>query len=58
MVIVSNTTPIISLTKAGILDLLGKLYGKIFIPKVNHDELTSNNTFIDEANIIKSCNFL
>ena len=58
MIIVSNTTPIISLTKAGILDLLGNLYGEILIPQAVYDELTTNSTFVNEINQIKECKFL
>ena len=58
MIVVSNATPIISLTKAGILDLLGSLYEEILIPQAVYDELTTNNTFSHEVNTIKECKFL
>jgi len=58
MIIVSNTTPIISLAKAGILDLLGDVYGEILISQAVYDELTTNITFADEVNKIKECKFL
>ena len=45
MHIVSNTTPIISLTKAGILELLGDLYGEVYIPEAVYDELIIKNAF-------------
>ena len=33
MIVVSDTTPILSLLKAGCLELLEKLYGNVLIPK-------------------------
>ena len=58
MIIVSNTTPIISLAKAGILDLLGSLFGEILITQGVFDELTANTNFTTGANIIRECKFL
>ena len=58
MIVVSDTTPLIALMKASQLELLQKLFGKILIPKAVYDELTSNATFQDEANTVKSCPFL
>ena len=40
MIVVSDTTPLISLLKIGRLDLLKKLFGEIFIPQAVFNELT------------------
>lgn len=49
MIVVSDTTPIISLLKAGHLDLLQKLYGVVCIPEAVYQELTTNQVFADEV---------
>ena len=38
MIVISDTTPIISLLKANCLELLEKLYGKVLIPKAVYRE--------------------
>ena len=58
MIIISDTTPIISLLKAGRLDLLEKMFGKVVIPNAVFSELTENESFSDEAEIVKTCPFL
>jgi len=58
MIVVSDTTPIISLMKASRLDLLRELYGKVLIPKAVYRELTENAAFAKEAGIIKDINYL
>lgn len=58
MIIVSDTTPIIALIKAGHLEWLKQLYQEIFIPKAVFDELTTNEAFPDEAEKIKHCDFI
>ncbi len=45
MIVVSDTTPIISLLKAGQLELLEKLYGNVLIPRAVYRELTVFITF-------------
>ena len=42
MIVVSDTTPIISLLKAGQLELLRKLYATVLIPTAVYRELTEN----------------
>lgn len=42
--VVSNTTPIISLLKISQLDILKKLYGKIFIPEAVHAEIDAGKS--------------
>ena len=58
MIIVSDTTPIISLLKADRLDLLQKLFGRVIIPKAVYDELVSNTTFQDEAKVVEKCPYI
>jgi uncharacterized protein len=41
MMVVSNTSPMISLAAIGQLDLLRSLYGTVIIPQAVYDELTS-----------------
>lgn len=58
MIVVSDTTPIISLLKAGHLELLRDLYGKVLIPKAVFRELTENPVYLKESGIIKKSEFL
>ena len=58
MIIISDTTPIISLLKADQLDLLEKLFHEVVIPKAVYSELISNIKFQDEAQVIKKCPFI
>ena len=45
MIVVSDTTPIISLLKINQLEILEKLFGNVQIPCAVYDELTSNSKF-------------
>lgn len=58
MIVVSDTTPIISLMKAGKLELLQKLFGVVYIPEAIYRELTENEAFSEEARLIQECEFL
>ncbi len=49
MIVVSDTTPIISLLKIDCLDLLNMLFGEILIPKIVYEELITNIKYSDEA---------
>lgn len=57
MIVISDTTPILSLMKAGCLGLLEKLYGNVLIPKAVYRELTENPVYFEEAKIIKATEF-
>ena len=57
MIVISDTTPIISLLKAGCLSLLEKLYGNVLIPKAVYCELTENPVYLEEAEFIKATEF-
>lgn len=58
MIVVSDTTPIISLMKAGQLELLQKLFGVICIPDSVYRELIENEKFSEEARVVQECEFL
>ena len=49
MIVVSDTTPLISLLKIHRLDLLKSLFETVRIPQGVFDELTANPDFTDEA---------
>lgn len=52
MIIISDTTPLISLLKIGRLELLNQLFGEIRIPNAVYRELISNDKYKQEADII------
>lgn len=58
MLIVSDTTPLISLLKAGQIGLLQKLFGKIIIPDAVYNELTQNPAYYDETIVIKESEYI
>ena len=58
MLIVSDTTPIITLIKMGHLDILKQLYGKVLIPNAVYMELTGNEKFVTEASQVIDSDFL
>lgn len=58
MIVVSDTTPLISLMKADCLALLAPLFHEVLIPEAVYAELISNPVFADEAMQIKECDFI
>lgn len=58
MIVVSDTTPLISLLKINRIDLLGKLFGQVLIPQAVFDELTADERFKLEADQIKQKRFI
>ena len=58
MIVISDTTPIISLLKANHLEVLQGLYGNVLIPKAVYRELTENPIYSEEAKMIKVLDFL
>ena len=54
MIVVSDTTPLISLLKIGKVYLLEELFGRIFIPQAVFSELVVDKRFIKEADIIRN----
>jgi predicted nucleic acid-binding protein len=47
MIVVSDTTPLITLLKVQHLDLLKIYFGEVQIPKAVFDELTCDERFVD-----------
>ena len=58
MIVITDTTPILSLLKAERLNILKQLYGTILIPKAVYRELTENPIYQKEGEIIKNTDFL
>ena len=58
MLIVSDTTPIISLIKVNRLELLKTMFQTVIIPQAVYDELIRNARYADEADIVKHSSFL
>lgn len=58
MIVVSDTTPIISLLKVNKLDLLEKLFSNVLVPLKVYDELVSNKTFSNERLVLAKCNYI
>lgn len=58
MIIVSNTTPIITLIKVDKLNILKVLFGKVYISTGVYEELISNKVFENEAKVIENSEFV
>ena len=58
MIVVSDTTPLISLLKINRLDLLQELFGEVLIPQAVFDELTADERFDLEASQIRQKKFI
>ena len=58
MIVVSDTTPIISLLKARRVELLEAMFGEVIVPTAVYEELVSNPRFADEAELVKSSVFI
>ena len=58
MIVVSDTTPLISLLKINRLDLLAKLFGEVLIPLAVFHELTIDERFQLEADQIRQKKFI
>ena len=58
MIVISDTTPLISLMKIGQLNLLNHLFGEVQIPSAVFEELISNSRFPDESRQIRECPFI
>lgn len=58
MIVVSDTTPLITLMKIGHLELLEKTFGEVHIPEAVYSELTSNPRFQSEITQIQNCPFI
>ena len=58
MIVVSDTTPLISLMKVSLLDVLHSLFGEICIPVAVYNELTVNERYALEAEQIRNSDFI
>lgn len=58
MIVVSDTTPLISLLKADRLGILERLFHEVRIPSAVFDELIRNDRYAGEAELIRSCPFI
>lgn len=58
MIVISDTTPLISLLKIKRLDLLEKIFGQVIIPNGVFNELTQNKSYAQEAKTIMSADFV
>lgn len=58
MIVVSDSTPLITLMKATQLKILHELFGEIIMPEAVHDELTINERYVEEAKLINSSEFI
>ena len=58
MIVIADTTPLITFLKINRFEILRDLYGTIHIPLSVYNELTENIVFADEAKVIKDCDFL
>ena len=58
MIVVSDTTPLISLMKIGRLNLIEQLFGEVQIPDAVYMELVSNSEFREEAQQIQRSPFI
>lgn len=58
MIVVSDTTPVISLIKAGHLELLRLMFQEVLVPEAVYHELTTNIVFEQEAAEVRNCPFI
>ena len=58
MIVVSDTTPLITLMKAEKLDILHRLFGEVMIPEAVFSEVTGNDTFRNEEDTIRNSDYI
>lgn len=58
MIVLSDTTPVISLLKINQLELLKTLFGQVLIPEAVFRELTMNAAFSEESEKVQNSDFL
>ena len=58
MIVIADTTPIITLMKLQRLDLLEKLFDTVIVPNAVFEELISNSQYFTEAQPVVECPFL
>ena len=57
MIVVSDSTPIMTLLKIGKMDLLSELFGEVIIPKAVYRELTTNKDYEDEVKEVENASY-
>lgn len=58
MIVIADTTSVISLLKINRLDLLEKAFGEVLIPDAVYAELTADERFLDEAEMVKRAPYI
>ena len=58
MIVISDATPLITLLKADELDILNKLFGEVLVPEAVYSEVTTNENFNNEAELIRNSDFI
>ena len=58
MIVVSDSTPLITLMKTERLEVLQALFGRVLIPETVFLELTSNDAYETEAELIRTSTFI
>ena len=58
MIVIADTTPIITLMKLQRLDLLEKLFDTVIVPNAVYEELVSNSNYLTEVQMVVECPFL
>ena len=58
MIVVSDATPIMSLAKINLLDVLGRFYQEVLLPEAVFDEVCRNRAFANEATAIQNSSFI
>jgi predicted nucleic acid-binding protein len=58
VIVVADTTPLLTLFKIGRIDVLNKLYNSVHIPFAVFEELTRNTEYPKEAEYFRNCPFL
>ena len=58
MIVVSDSTPIISFAKLGMLDVLDKFYDEVLLPKAVINEVCRNPIFEAEASAVQTCIYI
>lgn len=58
MIVIADTTLVISLLKINRLDMLEKAFGEVLIPDAVYAELTVDERFMDEAEMVKRAPYI
>ena len=58
MIVVSDSTPLITLMKAQRLDMLQGLFGRVVVPEAVFSELTINEQYANEAALIRDSGYI